>query len=295
MARKPRYPLNAFRSPGDYRPEDWALRERIGSPGRTRGVPARDAVRGLMRFLPVVALLLVVWQVGMMHTGRSEARLWDACRTAYASGSPKAVALLNEFLAVHPDSDHAADGRRRLETLAALGRHMPIAASVRTTASASAVANSVFPGARAPRAAPRLPEAWLAPCDGEVTAAYGVDSHPVTARVRFHEGVDFQAANAVVTASRSGVVRHAGSNEAYPEYGRFVVMDHGGHQFSLYANASHLLVEVGDRMSQGDDIAVGGQIAGSGGRRCHFEILYGAEGGWREAQRLDPAPFLGIE
>ncbi len=296
-ARKPRYPLNAFTSPGDLRPEDWALHERIGAPDRTPSAPAGRSVRGIVRLAPVVALLLVVWQVGVIHTDRAEAKLWAACRTAYETGSPRAVALLNEFLAVHPASERAVDARRSLETLAALGMNMPTAASTDAASpmAASALGSRRAPGGRAQGAASHGSEAWLAPCEGRVTAAYGVDSHPVTARVRFHEGVDFQASNALVAASRSGVVVHAGSDEEYPGYGRFVVIDHGGDDLSLYANASHLLVEVGDRVTQGVEIAVGGPVAGSADRRCHFEILYGAEGGWRQAQRLDPAPFLGIE
>jgi hypothetical protein len=52
---------------------------------------------------------------------------------------------------------------------------------------------------------------------------------------------------------------------------------------------------VGARVRQGDDVAVGGHLSGSAERRCHFEILYGSDGDWSDAQRLDPAPFLGIE
>ncbi len=292
-ARKPRYPLNAFTSPGDLRPADWALRERIGGPREPRREQVRQTARGLARLLPVAALLVVVWQLGALQAGRSEAALWDACRTAYENGSPAAVGLLNEFLAVHPESARAPDVRRRLETLAALGRHMPTASAAVAPLAASVVAVGQL-GAMPTPAALRS-ERWLAPCEGRVTAAYGVDAHPVTARVRFHQGIDFQARNALVAASRSGVVTHAGDDDGYAEYGQFVVLSHGGDEFSLYANASHLLVEAGERVPQGAEIAVGGHIAGSGDRRCHFEILYGADGDWREAQRLDPAPFLGIE
>jgi hypothetical protein len=236
--REPRYPRNAFTSAGEYTPADWARGERGGSTPHGRRDRAIAAARGLRRFVPIIALLLVVWQISVSHDSRGEGRLWDACCVSYDQGARTAVSLLNEFLAIYPDSEHVAGARRRLETLAALGGNMPVAppaALLGGPATVSAAGRrSYVDVARA--------EAWIIPCTGRVVEGYGVGRHPTTGRVRFHEGIDLQAANALIVASRSGVVVHSGDDQDRAHYGAFVVIDHGDDQYSLYANTSHILV-----------------------------------------------------
>lgn len=86
----------------------------------------------------------------------------------------------------------------------------------------------------------------------------------------FHLGIDIPVAyGANIYAANGGKVIKA---ENHYSYGNYVLIDHGGGQATLYAHNSKLLVSVGDTVSQGDVIALGGSTGYSTGNHCHFEV-----------------------
>ena len=68
-------------------------------------------------------------------------------------------------------------------------------------------------------------------------------------------------------------------------YGNYVIVDHGGNNFTLYGHCSALAVKVGDYVSQGQTIAYVGSTGNSTGPHLHFEIRL-------NGSCVDPAPYI---
>ncbi len=97
-----------------------------------------------------------------------------------------------------------------------------------------------------------------------ITSPYGHRSHG------FHHGYDLaMPIGSDVCATDGGVVTFAASRGAY---GRFIVIDHGDRKTSCYAHCSELLVKPGDKVFQGQRIALSGNSGRSTGPHLHFEI-----------------------
>ena len=88
---------------------------------------------------------------------------------------------------------------------------------------------------------------------------------------RNHNGIDL-AANMGddIRAARDGTVIIAGE---VPGYGNTVVLEHEDGTRTLYAHASVLKVKVGQKVRQGDLIALVGSTGRSTGPHLHFEII----------------------
>jgi hypothetical protein len=98
-----------------------------------------------------------------------------------------------------------------------------------------------------------------------------------------HPGID-------VAASTGSYIRAAGPGRVVeaaedPVYGLYLVLDHGGGYRSLYAHASHLLVEAGQMVVRGEVVALSGSTGRSTAPHLHFEIL-------RDGEPLDPLSLL---
>ncbi|WP_245302932.1 M23 family metallopeptidase [Symbiobacterium terraclitae] len=88
---------------------------------------------------------------------------------------------------------------------------------------------------------------------------------------RHHNGIDLAANHGdEIRASRDGVVWLAGEVEGY---GLTVVIGHDDGSRTLYAHASELLVEAGERVAQGQAIARVGSTGYSTGPHLHFEVI----------------------
>ncbi len=137
----------------------------------------------------------------------------------------------------------------------------------------------------APETAPSEPQLppLLAPVEREITAQFGERVHPVTGQKISHQGIDFGALEgAPVVASADGQVVQA---EWEDDYGNVIVIDHGSGLQTLYAHNSQLLVEVGQQVSQGQQIALAGSSGSSTGPHCHWEVLV-------NSQPVDPMAAL---
>jgi len=142
--------------------------------------------------------------------------------------------------------------------------------------SATRPAASASPGAAA--SAPALHFAW--PLAGAVRRGF-------TQRGRsadYHEGLDIPMPNGTaVRASAAGRVLFAGDEPR--QFGKLVVIDHGGGMQSAYAFLSRLTVKEGDTVSLGERVGLSGHSGQARGPELHFEIR-------RNNRPVDPARLL---
>lgn len=97
-------------------------------------------------------------------------------------------------------------------------------------------------------------------------------------------GLSMRAAGAtVVRAVFPGRVAFA---DTYADYGRTVILDHGGGYYTVSANLSEIEVKVGDEIKGGARIATLGG-GGTAGSTLYFEVRIGQE-------TADPAEWFGI-
>ena len=100
---------------------------------------------------------------------------------------------------------------------------------------------------------------------------------------RFHEGVDISANEGDrIGASLAGRVIFADWNDGF---GQLVTIAHHHGVVTMYAHLSRIEVEVGERVSAGEEIGRVGHTGGATGPHLHFEVrLRGAS--------VDPLPAL---
>ena len=105
----------------------------------------------------------------------------------------------------------------------------------------------------------------------------------------FHTGIDIYGSgiyNQPVRAANAGTVRVA--NWSYTPgrgYGIYVLIDHGGKVSTLYAHMCNITVNVGDVVSQGQQIGNVGSTGWSTGPHLHFEIR-------EDGKHKDPLGYL---
>ena len=68
-------------------------------------------------------------------------------------------------------------------------------------------------------------------------------------------------------------------------YGRYIIIDHGNGFRTLYAHNSELLVQVGQRVVKGQQIARMGQTGNATGNHLHFEVI-------RNGTKVNPLNYL---
>ena len=86
-----------------------------------------------------------------------------------------------------------------------------------------------------------------------------------------HAGVDFAGAKgSPVVAVAGGVVTHAGKRWGY---GRLVEITHGNGYVTRYGHNAEILVEEGQIVRRGDQIAKMGSSGRSTGPHVHLEVL----------------------
>lgn len=112
-----------------------------------------------------------------------------------------------------------------------------------------------------------------------VTDTFGFRIHPVTGKIGYHEGLDIGiAADTPICAVQNGTVIEAVHGDRI--FGNYVVIDDGTVK-TKYAHANSLLVNMGDVVKLGDQIALVGTTGMSTGNHLHIEVYIASE-------RVDP-------
>jgi len=94
-------------------------------------------------------------------------------------------------------------------------------------------------------------------------------------RGSYHTGVDIEGvSSSPIYAAAAGKVIYSAYNRS--GYGLHIIIDHGNGYTTLYAHASKTFVKSGDRVDQGETIAMVGTTGRSTGTHLHFEIRTGA-------------------
>jgi len=118
---------------------------------------------------------------------------------------------------------------------------------------------------------------------GYISSWYGMRRDPFTGKQRMHQGIDFAAKKGTkVLAIGRGVISFSGKKGAY---GNVVEVTHGKGVVSRYAHLSKMLVNVGERVAKGKEIAEIGSTGRSTGAHLHLEVL-------KKGKREDPNHYI---
>lgn len=126
---------------------------------------------------------------------------------------------------------------------------------------------------------------WALPASGWISDGFGWRIAPTDGASSYHQGTDIAAGcGAPIFAASSGTVEYAGWNGSY---GNFILLDHGNGVESAYGHIVNggILVQNGETVIVGEQIASVGTTGTSTGCHLHFEIR---EGGVAE----DSVPFM---
>lgn len=105
---------------------------------------------------------------------------------------------------------------------------------------------------------------------------------------KLHAGIDISGNGVTgkpIIAADGGVVTQANTEGWGGGYGLYVVVDHGNGYVTTYSHCDEILVEVGQRVAQGEVIAKAGNTGNSTGPHLHFEIRI-------NGTAVDPLPYL---
>jgi len=110
----------------------------------------------------------------------------------------------------------------------------------------------------------------LRPVNGELTSEFGARVDPITKKDGVHTGADFAVAvgTQVKSAISGTVVEVQYGNKSFGNFVRVKNSD----IVTTYAHCSTLKVKEGDKVKQGDIIALSGNTGKSSGPHLHFEV-----------------------
>ena len=118
----------------------------------------------------------------------------------------------------------------------------------------------------------KTPPTFLKPVSGgRLSSGFGRRKSPTKGASTYHKGVDWAVpVGTAVVASMGGTVIRAGWGSGY---GYCVYIQHPDGQVTRYGHLSKVLVKSGQKVSQGEKIALSGNTGVSSGPHLHFEIL----------------------
>ncbi|MBO9542298.1 peptidoglycan DD-metalloendopeptidase family protein [bacterium] len=118
---------------------------------------------------------------------------------------------------------------------------------------------------------------FLWPTAGRLSSGYGYRGD------HFHSGLDItNHVGAPIRASKAGVVVTAGWDGAY---GKTVDIRHADGVVTRYAHCSKIMVSTGDRVGQGETIALVGETGRATGPHVHYEVRV-------NGRPVDPKKFI---
>tara|TARA_B100000315_G_scaffold259295_1_gene314774 strand:- start:8738 stop:9940 length:1203 start_codon:yes stop_codon:yes gene_type:complete len=121
------------------------------------------------------------------------------------------------------------------------------------------------------------------PSDGKVVAFFGRQKHPKFDTFLQRNGIDIKATQGTgIHSAFDGIVAFA---DWLKGYGLVLIIAHGLEDVSLYAHASSLLVNIGDRVKAGQLVGTVGDTGLTGNSMLYFEIRAGGKA-------VDPIKWL---
>jgi len=125
----------------------------------------------------------------------------------------------------------------------------------------------------------------LRPLNGEITSSFGDRVDPITNKYSLHTGTDFAAVigTQIKSAITGTVVEVKKSNVSLGNCVRVKNAD----IITTYAHCSTIKVKEGDKVKQGDVIALSGNSGKSSGPHLHFEIT-------KEGRYVDPEKIMYV-
>ncbi len=114
-----------------------------------------------------------------------------------------------------------------------------------------------------------IPSLW--PANGRVSSEFADRTDPIDGGYEYHKGIDISVpTGSPVYATAGGKVI---TSKYSSSYGYYVVIDHGNEYKTLYAHNSELLVNVGDYVEAGQQIALSGATGNVTGPHVHYEVI----------------------
>jgi murein DD-endopeptidase MepM/ murein hydrolase activator NlpD len=109
--------------------------------------------------------------------------------------------------------------------------------------------------------------------DFSTSSSFGIRTHPITGRPKFHTGIDLIAGSSdEVRPAKVGKVVLARS---YQDYGNTVIIRHERGIETLYAHLADLKVQEGQDVDMTTVIGLVGNTGSSTGKHLHFEVSVG--------------------
>lgn len=120
---------------------------------------------------------------------------------------------------------------------------------------------------------------------GVVTSSCGTRRNPILKKQELHDGLDIAVAEGTeVAAVKSGVVTETRTSPTLGRLVRFRTED--GYEIT-YAHLSESLVKKGDKIRQGQAVALSGNTGLSTGPHLHYSVR-------KDGTLLDPMPFVTL-
>ena len=121
---------------------------------------------------------------------------------------------------------------------------------------------------------------------GWVSSLFGNRADPITGKVEFHSGIDYAGkSGSPILAVASGIVTWSGARHGY---GNVVELNHGNGYQTRYAHNKKNLVVVGQKVDQGQVIALMGSTGRSTGSHVHFEVL-------NDGKPVNPKKYISLQ
>lgn len=118
---------------------------------------------------------------------------------------------------------------------------------------------------------------------GWLSSYFGKRTDPFHGRQEMHKGIDFAGQmGAEILSTAAGVVTWSGKRYGY---GQLVEINHGNGLTTRYGHCQKILVNVGDKVEQGQKIALMGSSGRSTGPHVHYEVL-------KNGRQVNPTKYV---
>jgi murein DD-endopeptidase MepM/ murein hydrolase activator NlpD len=133
----------------------------------------------------------------------------------------------------------------------------------------------------------------MSPINAPMSSGYGNRVHPITGKVKFHDGIDLAVPEGTpVKAVATGRIIYEGWVKGY---GNTLVIDHGGGYMSLYGHLQNggFIGRIGGTVQMGTVVAISGNTGNSTGAHLHLTIIEGGDGqNILSGVTIDPRKFI---